>query len=188
MNANLTPTLWRTCRVLANSKRLALMRCVIEPGGITVSKAAEETGYPLAEVSLMLRQLQSRGLVRAQRKGRWVIYHGEADPKIAHASTLLKAVAHALGRNVKPDDIVLSLTAFTHARRIMLVRAMEEGGNSVERLQELCRMSAPACYRHLSKLIHRGFVEKQADRTYRLVRPQDPLAQTLLRLARKDRN
>lgn len=50
------PTLWRTCRVLANRKRLRLLYDVAHsPDGLTVGEAARRARLPLPVASQYLR-------------------------------------------------------------------------------------------------------------------------------------
>ena len=88
----LHPTLWRTCRVLAGSTRLNLLRLVVATPGHTVSRLAEEAGIGLSRASQELRRLQSRGLLRATRTGSFVHYRPEPDPQVPDAKPLLLAM------------------------------------------------------------------------------------------------
>ncbi|HRU19519.1 MAG TPA: helix-turn-helix transcriptional regulator [Kiritimatiellia bacterium] len=64
------PTLWRTCRVLANARRLACLRVVMGTPNLCVQEIAREVRFGEAQVSLALRALQARGLIAALPLGR----------------------------------------------------------------------------------------------------------------------
>jgi DNA-binding transcriptional ArsR family regulator len=68
------PTLWRTCRVIANQKRLEIFECLVQTPGQTVTSVAQHCSLPLSVASESLRMLESRGLLTVQRVGRWVKY------------------------------------------------------------------------------------------------------------------
>ncbi len=61
------PTLWRTCRVLANPKRLACLRAVMGTPNLCVEEIAREAGLDEVQGSMALRALQARGLIAAYR-------------------------------------------------------------------------------------------------------------------------
>ncbi len=86
------PTLWRTCRALANRRRLRLMQYLMRHSDLTVSAIADEARMPLSVASQYLRALNARGLLQARRVGRSVIYRVEADPAVPQAEPLLKAL------------------------------------------------------------------------------------------------
>jgi hypothetical protein len=90
----MAPTLWRTCRVLANPKRLALIGALIGKPPQTVGAVAASCGLSGAACSLGLRQIQARGLCRATRTGRWVSYALEADPRFTSLHRFFTAVPH----------------------------------------------------------------------------------------------
>ncbi|MBM3889971.1 MAG: helix-turn-helix transcriptional regulator, partial [Verrucomicrobia bacterium] len=66
----LRPTLWRTCRVIANPTRLKIFALLAEQPGQTVSGVADRLKLPLSEASESLRALEARGLLTARREGR----------------------------------------------------------------------------------------------------------------------
>ena len=79
--------------------------------------------------------------------------------------------------------MIASLTAFTHFRRIAIVRHLAANPATATSLARAIGASKPACYRHLDKLERRGVVIRTRDDTYRLARPEPGLAVTLLREA-----
>ena len=53
----LKPTLWRTCRALANHRRLVMLRVLAKEREMTVSQIADAVRLPVATVSANLRML-----------------------------------------------------------------------------------------------------------------------------------
>ncbi len=92
---NLHPTLWRTCRTLANSRRLACLKAVFANPGSSVEAIAEAAHIPHAQASLCLRALQARGLIRAERQSRWVRYSPVPDSSVPSAAPILTALQRA---------------------------------------------------------------------------------------------
>jgi DNA-binding transcriptional ArsR family regulator len=182
MTDELSPTLWRTCRTLASHRRLRLLARLFECKRACVEELAADCRLVDAEASQLLRQLQARGILSVQRRGRWVFYRPKANPKVKHAAAILAAMRKALHDSEGANDAIRDLTAYTHPRRINLVRAMAAGPADPAQLRAACSMSGPALYRHLDKLLRRGVVEGRRA-AYRLSRPRQPLARTLLRIA-----
>ena len=179
----LQPTLWRTCRVLANRQRMAIFYCLLQEPDQTVSAVAKGLDLPLSLASLALRALESRGLLTVRRVGRWVRYQcrraqaGESNEK------LVAALRQTFQRQPQPIEAIFKLaTAFTHPRRIEVFRALKNGPRSMVEIQIATRISAPALVRHLRKLTDRGFVASELGR-YQIVDRPDPLGKELARLA-----
>lgn len=177
----LAPTMWRTCRALANTRRLTLFRKLVERTRGTVAELAEATGYPEPSTSLMLRQLQARGLLHATRSGREVYYRIGANPDVAHAEAMLQALLQALPHQDNAS-ICRSLTAFTHTRRITLARLLAAGLHDARWLAGMGGMSRQACLRHMAKLVDRGYVV-ETENGYRCVRPAQALDRALWDMA-----
>jgi len=72
------PTLWRTCRVLANRTRLRIFRRLAQQPGQTVSDVARRLRLSLPVTSQYLRALEARGLLSARRVGLRVTYRPSA--------------------------------------------------------------------------------------------------------------
>ncbi|MEI6210558.1 MAG: ArsR family transcriptional regulator [bacterium] len=182
MQTDLTPSLWRTCRVLANARRLCLLRSVVVDGAGCVSELAQRTSLPEEKASQHLRLLQSRGLLRAMRTGPHVSYHARADPLVKHAEPLLAALCDAV-RVESAEDLLSEVTAFTHPRRQVLVRCLAEKPLDAVALAARSKISMPAVFRHLRKLRRRGLVGCTSEDTYVLLRPESRFAQRLLQIA-----
>ena len=79
--------------------------------------------------------------------------------------------------------MVAALTAYTHPRRITIVRHLAAGPAKVELLAQATGISLPACYRHVDKLQSRAVVAMGIDGSCQLVRPASGLATALLHAA-----
>ena len=182
----LSPTLWRTCRALANRGRLALLRCVWDHPAESVSRLARLTGQSLPRASQSLRSLNARGLLAVERVGSAVYYRLEADPAVAEATDLVAALRQELRRGRRPADrLFAALTALTHPRRVRLVYVLgREPLLGVTALRRRTGMSADALHRHLNKLMRRGWIGRTKGR-YRLLQQPGVLPRVLIRLARR---
>ena len=175
------PTLWRTCRILANARRLACLKAVIDNPGSSVGEIAEQLHLPMDKASLSLRALQSRGLLQAQRFSRWVRYQPCPDPLIPGSASLLAALQNQLKRGRIPEkEICRILTGFTHPRRLLILLHLQQNGElSSDTLAAKTRISPPALWRHLNKLKVRGLVV-ETESGWRLCSTPPPLAKALL--------
>ncbi len=179
------PTLWRTCRALANAKRLACLRVVLSRPAACVGEIAEQLHIPVNQASMCLRAIQARGLIRAYRESRWVRYTPCPDPLVPCSRPLLKALRIALlDERHSEVEIMRTLTGFTHPRRLVLLRhfQMSRASFTVDTLAAATRISLPAIKRHLRKLSARSLVRCRADEEWILAKPQDALSRALLRL------
>lgn len=183
LSTGLNPTLWRTCRVLANRRRLILLQQLFRTPGLPVSEAASTTGISVMLASEYLRALNARGMLAAQRQGRFVFYRPSADPSVPFTKPLLQALRKTLsgGRASAVDRTFRSLTAFTHPRRVAIVRALVRGPLTRTELVRATHISLPAMNRHLGKLKRRDLVEI-AD-ACSLRRPTTSLDATLVAIA-----
>lgn len=177
----LEPSLWRTCRVLANRARLACLRTVLAHPSATVEEVANACAISEARASLHLRALQARGLLSAERRVRWVHYVATTDVHVVHAESLLAALTTHLGIDHPPlEDIVHTVTALTHPRRIEVCRALQGASLTAEQLQRKTQISAPALSRHLSKLVRRSFVARDDKGAWHLSPARSQLHAVLL--------
>jgi DNA-binding transcriptional ArsR family regulator len=177
----LQPTLWRTCRVLANRTRLEMFRLLLRDPGQTVSEVARQLRKPLSLTSEYLRALEARGLLTVRRVGRWVQYR-PSPPTNLGVSGMVAALRMTFQRE-NPIDIIFRLaTAFTHPRRVEIFRVMQTRPQTLEQLQASTRIPGWALLRHLKKLETRGFVTRRGG-LYAAVKRTDALGQALARLA-----
>ncbi len=180
MRRDLKPTLWRTCRVLANAKRLRLLRRSPQ----TVAELAAGVNLPVPVASQYLRLLQARGLIQSERLGRRVFYWDHPDPSVSHAASLLTAMKSTLAPGQRSlDDALFVLTAFTHPRRLQMIRALGVRGLCAENLRRVTGIPAQALRRHLVKLRRRGMLTVKGGRIRRSRRPPGTLARALMREA-----
>ncbi len=178
----LRPTLWRTCRALANRRRLAILRLLSQRAHLNVSAVAREFGWPIPVASQYLRALNARGLLSVSRVGRCVHYSTGSDETVPESAELLTAVAGALRAGTSTERIFRALTSCTHPRRIEVFRHLSQRPMTLGQLRKATGASRPALLRHLKKLIARRWV-READDGYHCRRPRDRLAQCLMRLA-----
>jgi DNA-binding transcriptional ArsR family regulator len=178
----LQPTLWRTCRALANVPRLKMLRLLARRPGLTVSQIAQELGLTLSASSHYLRLLESRGVLEVARAGRFVKYRVTPETRGTPPARLAALLVQSLAGDA--DDCAETfrkLTAFTHPRRIELVKTLRGDRLTARQLGARSRISHGAMSRHLRKLKSRGLiVEKGA-----LIQPAvatDPLTSHLMKL------
>lgn len=180
MTPDLKPTLWRTMRVLANHRRLQVLQQLLRRAPLSVDECAKLARLPRTTATTALRQLQARGLIRAERVSRWVRYRPVPDPLVQHAAGILGAMRDALApKHVDFSPISKAVTAYTHERRIRIVQALHEEPLTQEQLSASCRISLPALSRHLDKLSRRNVICAKAHR-WQLATPVSLLAAALL--------
>lgn len=179
----LSPTLWRTCRVLSGKTRVSLFRRVVETPGQTVTELAKAEGISLARASQELRRLQSRGLVGVERSGRFVRYYPEADPLVSSAKPLLRAMQEACARVPAAEDRQITLVAkgVSHAKRMALVQALREGPMEFGEMQARLDMPEQTLRHHVRFLIAGGWVGRQEGK-WGLAPSTHPLAKALMGL------
>ena len=182
----LHPTLWRTCRVLANTQRLQCLKTVLCKPGATVGQIAETCHYPVNQTSVYLRALQARGLLQSVRDSRWVHYHPQPDPLVPSAEPVLSAMTRALLKEKMPiKDVIFCLTAFTHPRRLVILSVLLQNKSiPFATLSRKSNVSLCALTRHLAKLCRRNMAVKDEEEYCAPLPPPSPLAASLLRLLR----
>jgi DNA-binding transcriptional ArsR family regulator len=179
----LQPSLWRTCRVLANIKRLHLYGALVREPDQTVSGLAERLGWPVPVASQYLRSLNARGLLRARRPSRWVQYAPVADETIPQASALVAALRQCFLHHPDPIPLIYRLaTAFTHPRRGEIYRALRAYPRTTGDLRAHTGIPERTLRRHLLKLQSRGFVAN-AHGVYHALTPPNAFAAALAGLA-----
>ncbi|MEI7947849.1 MAG: winged helix-turn-helix transcriptional regulator [bacterium] len=185
MSEILEPTLWRSCRALANRTRLSLLKAMIDEPPLCVQTLAERCKLKKSVCSQYLRILNARGFLQASRRGRWVDYSLGANPSVKHADDLLKAVVRTLRSCSTAKEyapILKDLTIFTCPKRILMVRAIHANpDHSPSELSALCHMPYQTLHRQLKKLERRAVISLAESRAP-LCNPTRPLAKTLLKL------
>lgn len=176
------PTLWRTCRAIANTTRLKIFDLLRQRPGQTVSVVAQRMKLPLPVASQYLRVLEARGLLAARRVGLRVFYRPASAATGATATGLVTALQRVFEQDANPvRTIFQTATAFTHPRRIEIFHALKNGAQTLTQLQSVTRISTPALRRHLKKLEARGFV--RCDPEICVATRPDALGRELARLA-----
>ncbi|HWM23693.1 MAG TPA: winged helix-turn-helix transcriptional regulator [Chthoniobacterales bacterium] len=179
------PTLWRTCRVLANRKRLQIFALAIRRPGQTVSAAAEHLKLSLPAASQYLRALEARGLLTCRRVGRRVEYRPPSATADDPAREIVTALRLVFRRKAKPVETLFRMaTAFTHPRRLDVFRAVKNGADSFDKVQAVTGISRRALLRHLSKLEARDFVKSEIG-VYTIANQANPFGRVLAHLALK---
>lgn len=186
MNRMLHPTLWRTCRVLANPVRLRVLKAVMTTPRAHVTAVQRLCRLPQSSTSHHLRLLQSRGLLLATPVSRYLLYSPKTDPAVGNADPVLAAVRAALERDEAPKSISRALKGLTHARRIAIVRALRGAPATPEQLVHKCQISLPAVYRHLAKLMTCGLIVASGEHTYHLTGQAPALVRNLVAIACSD--
>ena len=177
------PTLWRTCRVLANRKRLRILALSIRQPNQTVSAVSRQMRLSLPAASQYLRALEARGLLTCQRVGRRVEYRSAAATTKSAGGEILSALRLEFRRKAQPIEALFKLaTAFTQPRRVEVFRAVKNGTDSLSKLQAATQIPARALSRHLTKLEARGFVKSERE-IYQVTKQAHPLGRVLARLA-----
>ena len=177
------PTLWRTCRVLANRKRLRILALSIRQPNQTVSAVASQMRLSLPAASQYLRALEARGLLTCRRVGQRVEYRPAAATTEDAAGEILTALRLVFRRKAQLIEALFKLaTAFTHPRRVEVFRAVKNGTDSFSKLQAATHISARALSRHLAKLEARGFVRSETE-IYTVTNQAHPFGRVLARLA-----
>jgi DNA-binding transcriptional ArsR family regulator len=178
----LQPTLWRTCRVLANRTRLRIFVLLLEQPGQTVSLVAARLKLSLPVASQYLRAMEARSLLKVRRSGLRVAYR-IADGQTSPAQGLVLALRQTFRRDSSPAEIIFKqATAFTHVRRIECFRVLNGRAQTLAELRATTGISARAIVRHISKLEARGFVVCRQSR-YTVVDRSDAFGRELARLA-----
>ncbi len=181
---NLNPTLWRTCRMLAGSTRIRLLRGLHDHPGRCVNDLAQDIGIGISDASQELRRIQSRGLLRSKREGARVLYRLEADPQVASAAPILKALKTALATLPPERDEDMRRIAFglAYPRRIAIARALLAEPQTGMGLSQELELSTFAVFNHVRILRESGWVRRGADQRLNLSPPDHPLGAALFRL------
>lgn len=185
MNAEpLQPTLWRTCRALANTTRLRIFAQLVRQQPQSVSQLADLVALTLPVASQSLRALESRGLLKVKRIRRRVEYRIPYTAEAEALTDLITALKTSLRREPLPTAQIIKLaTAFTHPSRIHIYRCLNDGQKTQMQIQAAAQISARALNRHLGKLIARGFVESDGNGRCLAIKHDHAIGRALAALA-----
>jgi len=166
---------------LANRTRLKICALLFKQPRQSVSAIAEQTNLPLPVASQYLRALEARSLLEVRRVGRRVVYGVASNAGNTSAAGIVAALRQILRSEGDPIEMAFkTATAFTHPRRVEIYRALKKQGQDLAHLQAQVHVSAPAMYRHLRKLVSRGFAECR-DGLWVATNRSDPLSRELAR-------
>jgi biotin operon repressor len=103
--------------------------------------------------------LEARGFLRVKRIHRRVEYHISAPSDAGSLAELIAALRISLrGQPLPVARITRSATAFTHPARVQIYRALQSGPKTESQIQAAIQLSSMAIWRHMRKLVARGFV------------------------------
>jgi len=120
----LRPTLWRTCRAVANRDRLRMIALLGREPGLTVSVIAARLHVSMSRASLYLRVLEARSLLQVRRNARWVHYQPAREGNLL---PLVIALTSTLRQGRNSLNVAFALaTAFTHPRRIEIYKTLRD--------------------------------------------------------------
>jgi DNA-binding transcriptional ArsR family regulator len=160
--AKLQPTLWRTCRVLANRTRLKIFAVVMRQPGLPVSRVASRVGLARPIASMYLRALESRGLLEVQRQGRWARYRLKQKPMEGSAGPLVGALAASIKSGPNSfDALYRSAAVFANPGRVAVFRNLSGKPMSLAQLRSVTHLSLRTLFRHVKKLEARGFLARK---------------------------
>lgn len=183
--SKLQPTLWRTCRVLSHPTRLHLLWEIFKNPPTSVTDLAKKTGTTDHNASTQLRALSARGLITPHRIKNKVFYMPEVNTEVAHTQELLNILKNCFEYRMPMETIIQQTTAFTHLRRIELIKVIHTTDQSRDELQRKTGIPVASLLRHLRKLKSRGFIVARNGR-YKLAEVTNPLGCCLLRIAQTD--
>jgi len=171
------------CRTIANTTRLQLLWEVFNGEELSVQDLAIQAGTSKQNASNQLRALAAKEFIRPYR-GKREVFYKPARPSAECVRQLLPILRKCHAQSLPSQAIIHQATAFTHERRIQIVRCLTASDETFESLLKRTGMTAPSQSRHLRKLLRRNVIHKQ-NKAYQLSHPDSKLAQCLLKLAAK---
>ncbi len=183
----LRPTLWRTARALANKNRLLFFRAVwLSKGKRAVSELAKDVGLSVSTASVYLRALNARGLISVRRVTSRVYYGNGRDRSLPEAQLLQTAFAKIFSRrnlpNDWPADLIPTLHAYSHLRRITILQCLAEAHRGFTDLSSATGIPEMSLARHL-RVLSKAQIISCKENLYSIVKPCDVLQSALLEIA-----
>jgi DNA-binding transcriptional ArsR family regulator len=195
-------------KALANEKRIQILRVLSCLGEQSVSDIAQAVDLRPNLVSDHLAVLTTTGVVWKRRSGRRV-YYRIADSPSREIVREIVAVLRGVFRHVRTRDprqvaasdqaestersdraLFACFTAFTHPRRLQLIRHLtRQGPLPAAVLCEQLSMSPQACNRHVAKLSRRGYMRKVGpgrEKGYAIIMEGDSPGRQVLRAVMAD--
>jgi len=149
---------WAFCRVLANETRIRLLFEIIRSAPLSVSELATRIHALENGVSTHLRELHTYGLISPNRLSQSVYYSIRTTPPETYPKIVLPALLDCEKSETKPSAIIHQATAFTHQRRIEIVRLLSKKPLPSKSILDSSNIKPSALARHLSKLKTRGVI------------------------------
>ncbi len=178
--------LWKTCRALANRTRLRILRRLIEKPVLCVSDIAKIESLSETVASQNLKLLHEHDFINPNPVSKWVYYHISNFKESSYASILFKPLKKRISASrVQEGALIHIFTAYTHPRRIDIVKSLQTEPKTFEQLIKTCDISGQALYRHLNKLIARGILAETAN-VYRIIPQQSGLSKALEACCRQE--
>lgn len=170
--------------MLAGATRVKLLRQLHEQPGRNISELAQAVGIGVSDASQELRRIQSRGLLKVERRRSFAFYRFGADPQVPTAEPLLKALQSALRDFPEERDreIVQIAQGLSHPRRIAIVKELGQAPQQRRALRGIANLPQSSASRHVGVLVQSGLVDYE-NGWLALKRIEHPLARMLLRLA-----
>lgn len=174
--------IWRTCRILANETRLKILKRLMRGAELCVTDIAEVEDIALVTASEHLRLLHQSGFLGQERKSKWIFYSAVLPSGFPVTEKIYKPLRKQLIASDRQISSLLKLmTAFTHPRRVEILKRLFNSSRSFEELIELCDISPMAMKRHLDKLVSRDVVRQDSD-VYRITSGGVELKRVLVRM------
>lgn len=167
---------WKRLRILANPVRLEMLTLVAGHPRQCVKTIGGQMGLPEESASKHLQQLAEGGFLLPEREGRFLYYSPSRDPLAKSCLDEIKRDGTDIG------SMLYSLTAFTHERRILIVRKLAPLPLGAAALGIKTGISKDALSRHLDKLARRDVVQR-AEGVWELKKPRNRFARVLLEWA-----
>lgn len=169
--------------MLAGETRLKLIRQLHQSKGAGVSDLAKAVGIGRSDASQELRRIQSRGLLRVERKRSFVFYRFGADPQVSSAAPLVKVLLEGLGASSEKQDaeIIRIAWGLAHPRRVAMAQALLTAPQTLAQLCRTMQIPQSSASRHVGIMEEAGWVAKQDKWLVWTVQPH-PIARTLAQL------
>jgi DNA-binding transcriptional ArsR family regulator len=172
--------IWKTCRVLANTTRLQILRRLFRGAELCVSDVAAIEGVSDTVASQHLRLLYDYGFLQPERKSKWVFYRFKEPCAGTPAGKICNSLRKKLcSGSTSHEALVTTFTALTHPRRVDIAQKLLQNPASFDDLVRSCSISPQSLYRHADKLIRRKFIFVE-NGCYRISPAKNSLHKSLL--------
>ena len=173
---------WAFCRVLANETQIRLLFEIIRSAPLSVSELATRVKALGNGVSIHLKELHTYGLITPNRLKQSVYYSIRTAPPETYPKIILPALLDCEKSKIKPAEIIHQATAFTHQRRIEIVRLLSRNPMPATSILDSSNIKPSALSRHLSKLKNRKVI-MEVESELCLIPQTNKLGEALLKAA-----